>query len=354
MIGPHSGDDMAGAFASFRSRDDWTEALHFSKEICSILPFVLAIGKTSWYGQLPNETRMECDRILSRERMVLALLDDELAQAAGLLLVARIPVIVLKGMDVGRRFYPERMLRPMGDVDLLVPAASYRDAWRALLRGGYQQIEPHFKHSFRSSLARGTELPSIDLHYGLIAGEPETVVEAYWKNSVAGEFPGISDGLRVLSKEDCLVYMLRHSAVLHVLESPVWMIDLHYIISAGSLDWHRILSELRRSRAISAAAFVFEILHSNWQTPIPSEVRAELCKNMGMLRRQKLAQRLKLSAWYRPGGRAFLRLALDRFLLRDTVPDAIKFGVARVLRKVIEARNRDQAATFGDRTLRDC
>ena len=48
-----------------------------------------------------------------------------------------IPVTLLKGISISDQFYPEAHLRPMGDIDILVPQEAYALVEAALLRQGY-------------------------------------------------------------------------------------------------------------------------------------------------------------------------------------------------------------------------
>lgn len=51
------------------------------------------------------------------------------------------PLTLLKGISVSEQFYPEEHLRPMTDIDVLIPEASYADVESTLLREGFRRLE---------------------------------------------------------------------------------------------------------------------------------------------------------------------------------------------------------------------
>ena len=57
---------------------------------------------------------------------------EELRPLLLALRAAGIPVIVLKGAYLAEQVYRNIALRPMGDIDLLVPASLAREAWRVI------------------------------------------------------------------------------------------------------------------------------------------------------------------------------------------------------------------------------
>ncbi len=107
------------------------------------------------------------------------LLADERAAAiaalAAPLVLARVraalpgPIVVLKGLEVAAR-YPDPALRPLGDVDLLVPDTAA--AQRALLAAGFEPAEagaagePPRRHHLPPLRWPGSPLP-VELHHAL-------------------------------------------------------------------------------------------------------------------------------------------------------------------------------------------
>jgi hypothetical protein len=316
------------------SRAEWKRAIDYSVSLHAELPFAVQVRRASWAAQVPAAIAGELEAIERRDRMRLALLDLELDAALEALLGAGIPVLVLKGADVARRFYPERILRPMGDIDLLVPQADYQRAWSVLGQAGFAATEKRYAHCFRSALARSAGGPSIDLHFGLIEGDSPGRLAALWRRSVRDALPGLPSVVRALSAEDCLVYTLRHCAVLHVLEGPVWLADLHWIIVRNPvLDWRFVMAELEATRSRAAAWFVFRILRADWGTPVPREVLEMLGQNAGLLRRAAALLRRRGASWFPVNGRGPFWMMGSRYLLRENAWEALRYAHARWRRK---------------------
>jgi hypothetical protein len=51
----------------------------------------------------------------------------------------QVPITLLKGISISDQHYPAGHLRPMGDIDVLIPAQAYESVESALLRRGYSQ-----------------------------------------------------------------------------------------------------------------------------------------------------------------------------------------------------------------------
>ena len=86
------------------------------------------------------------DRLLSAEltaRLRHANLIDTAKEVIDVCQDQGIRITLLKGISVSDQYYPAPHLRPMGDIDILVPAGDYESAESALLRLGYTR-DPHF------------------------------------------------------------------------------------------------------------------------------------------------------------------------------------------------------------------
>jgi hypothetical protein len=119
-------------------------------------------------GDLPPAVQEACARqrawpaLLARRA---AILQSALGRLRGLL--GDEPVVLLKGADYGGRLYPRFELRPMQDLDLLVPASRVEAVAERLLAGGAQPRPPK---------AAASRLPS---HYERVFILDEVVVEVH-------------------------------------------------------------------------------------------------------------------------------------------------------------------------------
>lgn len=113
----------------------------------------LFVEKCSWHGLLPllfRENDLPPVVVATREKV--AYLEQKFAvralanyQVATMVcqILGKSPVILLKGSDFASRLYPNRALRPMQDIDVLVPEHQIETACKQLLDSGMVPIEKY-------------------------------------------------------------------------------------------------------------------------------------------------------------------------------------------------------------------
>jgi hypothetical protein len=310
-------------------QSSWREALEHATAIHAGSLFARSVERASWYERVPFLSSLRLDECLKRERMSLAILDGELDVALDCLISARLPVMALKGADLARRFYVERLQRPMADVDLLVPFDSFHEALLVMGRAGFRVVGSLPEGRVRIELSRHGGGAIVELHRAPQAGDSREWLSAVWQRSLEGAISGLPRQVRAMAVEDLVSYLIRHAAVQHALESPIWLNDLHLVIQgAPGLDWERVASELLARRAAAAGFLVLSLLHADWSTPVPAEPRARLGRALGLARRRALMGRLEAARWFTdPRSTAWLSRA--RFLLRDSAWDAVRYAIAR-------------------------
>jgi hypothetical protein len=302
----------------------WSVAFEFARRLHALLPFLLRVDRADWKSELPAPTREAIDAALTRERMGLALLDGELEAALAWLAEDGIPVIVLKGMDVGRRFYPERLLRPMTDVDLLVRAEDFGRAFARMRARGDRAVGTNAARRQRIELARAEGAPIVELHGRLLRGNRGE--SDIWDRRIEDAFPDLPNA-SALSATDCLSYLIRHAAVQHQIESPIWLSDIHFLIGRSSPDWRALTADLRENRSLTAGWFLLSLLRDHWGTAIPIEVIEELRGVTRPLNRSALERLRRPADWFPFAPRGWGRVAYTRFLLRDRTLDVLSYAL---------------------------
>jgi Uncharacterised nucleotidyltransferase len=98
---------------------------------------------------------------------------------------ASIPVMRLKGISYAGTIYPEPALRPMTDIDLLVPAARFGDASLALVNLGYRDEGKRNQQSAANHAVTFRRAESaIDLHRSMVQrGRMSLDIEAIWRDA---------------------------------------------------------------------------------------------------------------------------------------------------------------------------
>jgi hypothetical protein len=176
------------------------------------------------------------------------------------------PLTLLKGISISDQYYPAPHLRPMGDIDLLVPPEASKALESALLCRGYDR-EPGF-------------VPGEGMHHGVPLYQPKHRVWVEVHNALYPRYDSLMRE-RLFSTSDLAaksvpsrfhgrsVYRLADELQLIYIASS-WMRDLtvsgvhpcflislldavHLLKSAGTrLDWDKLLGWLDNSMAIAS------------------------------------------------------------------------------------------------------
>jgi len=144
--------------------------------------------------------------------------ESEAARVLGSLAGAGLDIVLLKGADLRLRVYPDPAVRPMTDLDLLVPPEQAGRA-RSLLTGlGYTPLEPEPRPGFleRFGHALGLQPPPefslyVDLHWEIREGLgyyrlPYEVIKPRLQEVLFHGLP-----LKVLAPEHLLIHLCLHT-----------------------------------------------------------------------------------------------------------------------------------------------
>jgi len=176
----------------------------------------------------------------------------ELVQANRVLVAAGVPGIALKGSDLAFHVYAHPALRPLRDLDVLVPREQILTAWQALLDAGWQR-EPGFQGDPKICAEISKHLPPLcsatgevhlELHVQLHEPDPDPdpthagkVDEAgVWARSVTRLVAG--ETLRYLSPTDLLLHLVVHAVYDHHFNNgPLTLLDVHQLMARDAIDW---------------------------------------------------------------------------------------------------------------------
>src|SRR5689334_7654706 len=95
-----------------RESDAWVWAFDFASQLRASLTFVTVLERAPWLLEAPLESRQLLERISEKEKRRFVLLEDELEEAVDVMLRARVPALLYKGLELARRCYPSRETRP--------------------------------------------------------------------------------------------------------------------------------------------------------------------------------------------------------------------------------------------------
>jgi hypothetical protein len=216
---------------------------------------------------------------------------------------AGIPTLVLKGASLITRFYGDRGLRPMNDLDVLVPTSRATEAVSLLCNLGWRperKLDESFarflsvNHGMRLWDTANTEL---DLHWHLLNEclGPHADDE-FWKAATPLGIKGAPTWALCATDE------LFHTCIHGVRWNPVppvrWVADAYVMLRGGAqIDWERLVGQARDRRLILTLRAGLSYLREHFRAPIPAGILEDLV-GLTVSREEALEWRSRLN---RPG-----------------------------------------------------
>jgi hypothetical protein len=190
-----------------------------------------------------------------------------------------IPVIVLKGAFLAEAVYGDVALRPMGDVDLMVPRAELPRAHAVLLDMG--RGHPLFE-DIESCCKRRAHLPpvvirdlTVEIHWTIASptGPVRTDTAGLWHRARPATIAGVE--VLALSPEDLLLHLCLHVCCQHRLDAGLRSLyDIAETIHRfrNSLDWARVAERAREWGAARYVGLTLRLAGSMLGTAVPADV----------------------------------------------------------------------------------
>jgi len=194
-------------------------------------------------------------------------------------LSGQVPVMLLKGMALAPRAYPDIGRRPMSDVDVLVPSPQIGHAVELLSAAGWVCGEDRpLPRSWRARHAVPLIHPDgghIDLHHapgapfmGHAAGG--VAVPEMWAAQQPGELA--ERPVAVPAAEDLLLTVLVHGLTSVGGWSSRWAADAVVLLRREPVDWDRFAEQARRYHVVLPARSALRYLVDAFDAPVPADV----------------------------------------------------------------------------------
>lgn len=214
----------------------------------------------------------------------------ELEHTLTVLNAANIPVMLLKGAALNLTVYPRADLRPLADLDLLVPAEHAVAARLALVaagcRAGFDLVRPDFfpRYYYETELfSAGAPPVRLDLHarpfrpLRMAATVPQ---DAFWADAqriTVGRASAF-----IPATETMLIHLAVHAA-LHGCARLLWLYDLVRFVEhhAGRINWDRLTEHCRAWRVSLAVLTSLRSATDLLRLVVPSDVSAALAAQPG-------------------------------------------------------------------------
>ena len=218
---------------------------------------------------IPQSLRDQWRDAHRRAAMVALAQRADLEDCSALLAGQGFAPVALKGAFLAAHAYPEPALRPMRDLDLLVPQEQVLPAYRALMAAGYAPFEPpkiplaeHARleaHMPPLAMPRGSVL---ELHARIsdLDGRLEYATPAGNEAGVIARAIEL-DGIRYPAPTDMLAHLVIHAVYGHRFDcGPLLLSDVHYLVARHPLDWTAFWTAARAGAWHDGARLVIELV----------------------------------------------------------------------------------------------
>ncbi len=203
----------------------------------------------------------------------------DLKVVAGLLHDAGVRVAILKGAALVIEYYKDAGVRPMSDIDVLVPEGDAARAVEAVRRQGWVaefELSARRLRTMNSMNFSDPQHRAIDLHWHLL---PETCQPGseneLWQ--AVHPLPGYEGHLWGLHPADMLLHVIVHGVKWSELPPLRWVCDAHAIIGdAATFDWQRMLATTEQLRLVLPMRDALRWLWKNVGVAVPGAVLARL------------------------------------------------------------------------------
>ena len=177
---------------------------------------------------------------------------------------------LLKGISISHQHYPIPHLRPMGDLDILVPESEFEQVESSLLRTGLVRMPDQVRQAGSHHgipLRHPRRRVWVEVHFALFPKTSELSSGALFSpaqiaaHSIASTFSGrpvfrLSDELQLVYIASSWIRDLSRNPIHASLVLP--LLDAVYLLKASgeSLDWDRLLAGLDNNELAAASLYI--------------------------------------------------------------------------------------------------
>lgn len=186
---------------------------------------------------------------------------------------AGIETLLLKGAALAVLHYNDVGLRPMVDLDVLVPTHKADDSIEVLLKLGWQ---PGFKAAHSQAFRSNTSGVEIDLHWhALIELSGENSDEELWNGAVKAEFNNVE--VFALNPTDTLFHVCVHGMKWEGVPTFRWVADAYMVLNSGeTIDWAHLVWHAKKHKLTLPLREALIYLKELLDVSIPANVLSQL------------------------------------------------------------------------------
>lgn len=236
-----------------------------------------SLGQAGLRQYLPPDLRDRLAAAYKRSTLRALSMQRDMLKTSSILDRAGIPHLFMKGAYLAQFAYPELGLRPLRDLDVLVPQDSALAAFEALLASGLERKPPHMGDP-AAHLAERKHLPpvrfpggaTVEVHTRTISASPllrpgsgEGVHAALSSRQVTRDVAG--SAITFEGPENLLLHLSVHAAIDHRFDNgPLILSDVGWMLETHSIDWNLLWRLAETQGATRGLALVLRLVEREW------------------------------------------------------------------------------------------
>jgi hypothetical protein len=259
--------------------DQWAKNVNLSSLDSASLRLIPLLKTKLERYKIYMPVQMKVEEIYAQTRMRNRILFSDLEELLYSFDQAGIETLLLKGSALVPKYYRDPGLRPMVDLDVLVPTAQALNAIHFLESLGYQ-AEKEKNVYFSEKLVpflHGYAFVSrtrakVDLHWHAL---PECIRknddEDFWKGSISIKL-GNSD-TRILNPADQILHLCVHGCQWSNPSSIRWIADVQMVLNSNDpINWGRLIEQSNQKRLSAFLHPALAYLQERFGAAIPEEI----------------------------------------------------------------------------------
>lgn len=256
---------------------DWTQILDWGREH-RFLPYLqYALRQAGALSYVPADVQEKLSAAYRHSALRALTRQGDMIGTHRALDRAGIDHVFLKGAYLAQFAYPEPGLRPLRDIDVLVPKPQALEAYAALQAAGFAR-DPHYQGHAEAFLEGVKHLPrlvspmggtALELHTQLTDStryrddEKDLRAQAVMASALPRSLAAHT--LHFQAPEDLLLHLCIHAVYEHQFNNgPLILSDLHWLIATQAIDWTKVWSDANEQGVTRGLALTLKLLEREW------------------------------------------------------------------------------------------
>ena len=223
----------------------------------------------------------------------------ELSTMSKLLAAAGIRSVALKGPFLAYHAYPEPALRPMRDLDILVPEDRLILAWNTLIAAGAEpaldgDADLRLDHALRTdehhmpALLTPSGFSKMELHRGVQSAASAMdcdrntmLLDGVWTHALERSIG--TTPITFPAPTDLLLHLIMHAAYDHLLNNgPLVLADIAFLVRRHAVDWDRFWRTAKELQSMRGVVLLLDLAADYWRDlpidwpPAATDLRKQL------------------------------------------------------------------------------